>query len=62
MKTNRIIYFLLIIAGSIIMATGEQLVRKEYAMYIGIILLMFGIYKSSKDWTKTDEHNNENGQ
>ncbi|MGB5227046.1 MAG: hypothetical protein WBN55_02215 [Eudoraea sp.] len=55
MKTNRIIYFLLIIAGAIIMATGDQLVRKEYAMCLGIILLMFGIYKSSKVWTETDE-------
>ena len=62
MKTNRIIYFLLIIAGAIIMATGDQLLKKEHAMSIGIILLMYGIYKSSKVWTKTDEHNNENGQ
>jgi len=60
MKTNRIIYFLLIIAGAIIMATGDQLVKKEYAMCVGIILLMYGIYKSSKVWTKTDEHNNDN--
>ncbi len=42
-------------AGAIIMATGDQLVKKEYAMCVGIILLMFGIYKSSKVWTKTDE-------
>ncbi len=55
MKTNRIIYFLLIMAGAIIMATGDQLVKKEYAMCVGIILLMYGIYKSSKVWTKTDE-------
>lgn len=48
--------------GAIIMATGDQLLKKEYAMSIGIILLMYGIYKSSKVWTKTDEHNNENGQ
>ncbi len=47
MKTNRIIYFLLIIAGAIIMATGDQLVKKEYAMSIGIILLMYGIVKDT---------------
>ncbi|UCD62333.1 MAG: hypothetical protein JSV59_07175 [Flavobacteriaceae bacterium] len=55
MKTNRIIYLLLIVAGAIIMASGDQLIRKEYAMCIGIILLMFGIYKSSKTWNETDE-------
>jgi disulfide bond formation protein DsbB len=59
MKTNRIIYFLLIIAGAIIMATRDLWVQKEYAMSIGIILLMFGIYKSSKVWTKTDGKNRE---
>jgi hypothetical protein len=59
MKTNPIIYLLLIIAGAIIMATGDQWVQKEYAMSIGIILLMFGIYKSSKFWTKTDGQNKE---
>ncbi|WP_019670214.1 hypothetical protein [Eudoraea adriatica] len=55
MKTNRIIYLLFILAGAIIMASGEQLIRKEYAMCIGIILLMFGIYKSSKTSTGTEE-------
>lgn len=59
MKTNPIIYLLLIIAGAIIMATRDQWVQKEYAMSIGIILLMFGIYKSSKFWTKTDGQNKE---
>jgi len=59
MKTNRIIYFLLIIAGALIMATRDLWVQKEYAMSIGIILLMFGIYKSSKVWTKTNGQNKE---
>ncbi|WP_297797097.1 hypothetical protein [uncultured Eudoraea sp.] len=62
MKTNRIIYFLLIIIGATIMATGDQWIQKEYSMSIGIVLLMFGIYKSSKVWSNAEEHNTEDEQ
>ncbi len=50
MKTKRSIYFLLIIIGAVIMATGDAWIQKEYALCIGIVLLMFGIYKSSQAW------------
>lgn len=45
----------MITAGAIIMATRDQWVKKEYAMCVGIILLMFGIYKTSKNWTNTEQ-------
>lgn len=47
MKIKQIIYFILIVAGATIMAFGDSFVVKEYALAIGIILLMFGIYKTS---------------
>lgn len=50
MKTKRTIYFVLIIAGALLMAIGDRFIRKEYAMSVGIVLLMFGIYKSSVSW------------
>ncbi|WP_062055071.1 hypothetical protein [Sediminicola sp. YIK13] len=51
MKTKRIIYFLLIITGALIMGAGESYMKKEYALSIGIVLLMFGIYKSTQIWS-----------
>lgn len=51
MKTKRIIYFLLIITGALIMGAGESYMQKEYALSIGIVLLMFGIYKSTQIWS-----------
>lgn len=64
MKTKRIIYFLLIISGALIMGTGENYIEKEYALCIGIVLLMFGIYKSTQIWSdnsegKTTEENDQ---
>lgn len=50
MKTKRIIYFLLIITGAVVMGAGENYMEKEYALCIGIVLLMFGIYKSTQIW------------
>ncbi|MEX0289868.1 MAG: hypothetical protein AB3N14_12230 [Flavobacteriaceae bacterium] len=55
MKTKRGIYFLLIILGALIMGVGENWMRKEYALSIGIILLMFGIYKTSQSWTENNK-------
>ncbi|NAS11351.1 hypothetical protein [Poritiphilus flavus] len=58
MKTKQTIYFLLIIGGALIMATGNRLMRKEYALSLGIVLLMFGIYKSSQSWGKSGDNKN----
>ena len=64
MKTKRIIYFLLIILGALIMGGGENYMEKEYALCIGIVLLMFGIYKSTQIWSDQGEGEttNENDQ
>jgi len=50
---------MLIVAGAIIMATGDNLIRKEYALSIGIVLLMLGIYKSSRAWNTNEEQKEE---
>ena len=55
MKTKRIIYFLLIITGALIMGAGESYMQKEYALSIGIVLLMFGIYKSTQIWSNGND-------
>ncbi|HMB63096.1 MAG TPA: hypothetical protein VKN36_08490 [Eudoraea sp.] len=48
MKTKQGIYFFLIVSGAVIMGAGENWMKKEYALCIGIVLLMFGIYMSSR--------------
>ncbi|QLG46384.1 hypothetical protein [Costertonia aggregata] len=50
MKTKRTIYFMLITIGGMVMGFGDMYIKKEYALCIGIVLLMFGIYKSSQVW------------
>ena len=52
MKIKGGIYFVLIIAGLITMFFGDQMMRKEYALAIGIVLLMFGLYKVSRSWQR----------
>jgi cadmium resistance protein CadD (predicted permease) len=62
MKTKQIIYFLLILFGAILMGFGDAYMRKEYALALGIVILMFGVYKISTSWknleqeTKEEEH------
>ena len=43
-----------------IIALGEKFILKEYALSIGFILLMFGLYKISRSWQKSDPTNEEN--
>lgn len=64
MKTKPLIYFLLAIVGVIIMGFGDNFIQKEYALSIGMVFLMLGIYKSSQTWSgqNTEEettHSNE---
>ncbi|MEN8788928.1 MAG: hypothetical protein ABF293_05900 [Flavobacteriaceae bacterium] len=51
MKIKAWIYFILVLAGIAAIVGGEKILRKEYAQSIGIILLMFGLYKISRSWT-----------
>ncbi len=59
MKTKQIIYFLLIIFGAILMGFGNAFIRKEYALALGIIILMFGVYKTSTSWKNLEEETKE---
>jgi len=54
MKTKRSIYFLLIVFGATIMGVGDFWIRKEYALSIGIVILMLGIYKTSQLWNSEE--------
>ena len=54
MKIKPLIYFLLIVTGGLLVGFGGQIMLQEYAMIIGIVLIMFGIYKTSVSWTKSE--------
>ena len=55
MKTKRSIYFALIVIGGIVMGTADSYFEKEYALSIGIVLLMLGIYKSTQVLTDSKQ-------
>ena len=55
MKIKAWIYFVLVITGVIILSTGEQFMPEEYALSLGFILLMFGLYKVSVSWNRGKE-------
>lgn len=50
MKIKPFIYLLLVIAGALLMGLGERIMRQEYALCLGIVLIMFGLYKTSVSW------------
>tara|TARA_R110002012_G_scaffold322105_1_gene555804 strand:+ start:8818 stop:9012 length:195 start_codon:yes stop_codon:yes gene_type:complete len=51
MKKKQIMYVSLIVIGALLMGFGPVYVEKEYALALGIIILMFGVYKASTSWT-----------
>ena len=55
MKIKRTIYLLLIFAGAVIGGIGHWVLKEEYAMMIGIVLLMFGLYKTTQLWSRGQE-------
>lgn len=59
MKIKQLIYFALIAIGASIMAFGKLYIVEEYALAIGIVFLMFGIYKMSTSWKNTEEDSKE---
>ena len=59
MKTKRTIYFLLIILGALIIGVGESYFPKEYALSVGLVLMMFGLYKSTQVWIHDKDQNEE---
>jgi hypothetical protein len=59
MKIKPLIYLLLIIAGGVLIGFGDRIMLKEYAMIIGIVLIMFGIYKTSAGYTGSEKKNGD---
>ncbi|MBC8768066.1 hypothetical protein H4O18_08685 [Arenibacter sp. BSSL-BM3] len=51
MKTKRTFYLVLIIVGAVIAGMGDSIIEEEYALSIGIVLLMFGLYKTTQLWS-----------
>ena len=51
---------MLIPAGAVICGIGHWVLREEYALMIGIVLLMFGLYKTTQLWSSGQE--DENGE
>ncbi|MBU2906056.1 MULTISPECIES: hypothetical protein [Arenibacter] len=51
MKTKRTFYLVLIIVGAAIAGLGDRIMHEEYALSIGIVLLMFGLYKTTQLWS-----------
>ncbi|MCG2461948.1 hypothetical protein K8352_14405 [Flavobacteriaceae bacterium F89] len=63
MKTKRTIYFLLIVTGALIIGVGEYYFPKEYVLGIGLVLMMYGLYKSTQVWIRDrDQNEEENGK
>ena len=51
MKTKRTFYLILIIVGGVIAGLGDRIMEEEYALSLGIVLLMFGLYKTTQLWS-----------
>ncbi len=62
MKTKHTIYFLLILTGALLMASEDFILRSEYSFSLGIILLMFGVYKASQSWNDLEESGKGEGE
>ena len=55
---------MLILAGAVIAGLGDYIMHEEYALSIGIVLLMFGLYKTTQLWSidqnRDEEKDKEN--
>ena len=60
MKTKRTFYLVLIIVGPAIAGLGDLIMHEEYALSIGIVLLMFGLYKTTQLWSIDQQGDQEN--
>ena len=50
----------LIIVGAAIAGLGDLIMHEEYALSIGIVLLMFGLYKTTQLWSIDQQGDQEN--
>ena len=62
MKTKWTIYLLLILLGAVIGSIGHWILKEEYAMMIGMVLLMFGLYKVTQLWSRGQENDDGNNE
>jgi hypothetical protein len=51
MKIKRTFYLVLILLGAGIAGLGDRVMQEEYALSIGFVLLMFGLYKTTQLWS-----------
>lgn len=51
----------LILLGACIAGLGERVMHAEYALAIGIALLMFGLYKTTQLWSMEQYGDGEDG-
>lgn len=56
MKINGLINLFLVLSGALTMALGDRWMEKEYALSIGIVLLMIGVYRASRGSGKLPEN------
>lgn len=59
MKTKHTFYFLLILGGALLMASGDSFFLREYSFSLGMVFLMFGGYKASQSWNHAGENGKE---
>lgn len=55
MKIKGWIYFLSAILGIGFILSADAFIKKEYALSIGFILLMYGLYKISTSWKRNGD-------
>ncbi|MEK6154890.1 hypothetical protein WIW50_16590 [Flavobacteriaceae bacterium 3-367] len=55
MKTKQRIYFICIMIGVLLLAFGNTVIQNVYLQSSGFILLMLGIYKTSRIRTTSPE-------
>lgn len=51
---KKTMYMLIVILGAILMFSGKDLMNNisPYSNILGLVLLMFGLYKISAEWVK----------
>lgn len=50
----------LIIVGAAIAGLGDRIMYEEYALSIGIVILMFGLYKTTQLWSIDQQGDQDN--
>lgn len=59
MKIKRTIYLILIVIGALMAGFGARFMEEEFALMLGFVLLMFGIYKTTQLWSSSQMEERE---